>query len=247
MFAPMTNFSSSPFLRRLPMVALALATGAAIWAFGDKISFQTLVDYREDLIALRNAYPLLAPMVFVLAYALMVALSVPGATIATLLGGFLFGVFPGAIYNVLGATAGALVIFTAVGFGIGGDVARRVQSGGGSAARALQGLQENQWSALLTLRLVPVVPFFLANLLPAFAGVRTWAFAVTTFFGILPGGIVFTSIGAGLSDVIARGETPDPGVIFTAPVLLPLIGLAALSAMPMILKLFQKGRANVGK
>jgi uncharacterized membrane protein YdjX (TVP38/TMEM64 family) len=243
----MTHSSPNTALRRLPLILLGLATLAALLVFGDKISFQTLVDYRGELIALRDAYPLLAPVVFVLAYALMVSLSVPGATIATLLGGFLFGVFPGAIYNVLGATIGAVVIFTAVGLGIGGDVARRVQSAGGGAARVLQGLQENQWSALLTLRLVPVVPFFLANLLPAFAGVRPLAFAVTTFFGILPGGIVYTSIGAGLSDVIARGETPDLGVIFTAPVLLPLIGLAALSALPMILKFFQKGSANAGK
>lgn len=246
MFTAMTQQSPSTVWRRLPLILLALATTVAIYAFGDKISFQALVIYREELIALREAHPFLAPLVFMLAYALMVALSVPGATIATLLGGFLFGVFPGAIFNVLGATTGAVVIFAAVGMGLGGDIARRIEAAGGKAARALQGLQENQWSALLTLRLVPVVPFFLANLLPAFAGVRPWVFAITTFLGILPGAIVYTSVGAGLSDVIARGQTPDLGVIFTLPVLLPLIGLATLSAMPMILRSFQKGQ-NHGK
>lgn len=244
MVAGMTKHSPPSLLRRLPLVVLALATLAAIYTFGDKISFQSVVEYRGEFIALRDGHPFLAPVVFMLIYAVMVALSVPGATFATLLGGFLFGVFPGALYNVFGATMGAVVIFSAVRMGLGGDVAKRIENAGGKAARALKGLQENQWSALLTLRLVPVVPFFLANLLPAFAGVRSWVFAVTTFLGILPGAIVYTSVGAGLSDIIARGETPDLGVIFTLPVLLPLIGLAALSALPTILRLFQKGQSH---
>jgi len=107
------------------------------------------------------------------------------------------------------------------------------------------GLRGNQWSVLLLMRLVPVVPFFLANLLPAFAGVRLWPFAATTMFGILPGALVFTAIGAGLGEVFARGETPDLGVVFTAPVLLPLLGLAALAALPLLVKVLRRkgGRA----
>ncbi|PIE07996.1 MAG: hypothetical protein CSA73_01690, partial [Rhodobacterales bacterium] len=66
-------------------------------------------------------------------------------------------------------------------------------------------------------------------------------FAVSTFLGIMPGGLVYTSVGAGLGEVFAQGAAPDLGIIFTPPVLLPLLGLAALSALPILLKLFRKG------
>ena len=87
---------------------------------------------------------------------------------------------------------------------------------------------------------MPALPFFLANLIPAFIGIRLFPFALTTFLGIIPGTLVFTSIGAGLGEVFARGEKPDLSIIFTAPVLLPLLGLAALSALPIVLKSFRK-------
>ena len=85
------------------------------------------------------------------------------------------------------------------------------------------------------------MPFVLANLIPAMVGVRLLPFAVTTFIGIIPGTLVFTSVGVGLGQVFARGERPDLGVIFSAPVLLPLLGLAALSALPILLKKRKKG------
>jgi uncharacterized membrane protein YdjX (TVP38/TMEM64 family) len=86
------------------------------------------------------------------------------------------------------------------------------------------------------MRLVPLVPFFVANLIPAFVGTSLFRFAVSTFLGIIPGALVFTSVGAGLGEVFARGEAPDLGIIFTPPVLLPLLGLAALAALPMLLR-----------
>ena len=120
-----------------------------------------------------------------------------------------------------------------------GGKAERLQGGG--ASRLQTALRENQWSALFIMRLVPALPFVLANLLPAMVGVRLLPFAVTTFIGIIPGTLVFTSVGAGLGKVFAEGERPDLGVIFSRPVLLPLLGLAALSALPFLLKMRKKG------
>ena len=93
------------------------------------------------------------------------------------------------------------------------------------------------------MRLVPAVPFFLANLIPAFVGTRLSRFAISTFLGIMPGGLVYTSVGAGLGDVFTRGETPDLGIIFAPYVLGPILGLAALSALPIALKYFRKKEA----
>lgn len=223
-------------LRHLPLVVILGAAAFGAFAFRDVLSFETLAAHRDTLIGWRDAHYLWASLGFIAAYAVIVALSVPGATIATLAGGFLFGLFPGALYNVAAATLGAMAVFLAARAGLGADVSARIAAGEGAAARLQAGLRDNQWSVLLMMRLVPAVPFFLANLIPAFAGIRLWPFALTTFLGIIPGGLVFTSVGAGLGDVFARGETPDLGVIFTAPVLVPLLGLAALSALPMVLK-----------
>ena len=142
----------------------------------------------------------------------------------------------GTAYSVIGASIGAIAVFLAARAGFGAAVAAKVQSGNGAVAKLQSSLQKNEWSALLILRLVPAVPFFLANLIPAFIGARLDRYAVTTVVGILPATLVFTSIGAGLGDVFARGQTPDLGVIFTPPVLLPLLGLAALAMLPVVIR-----------
>ena len=181
------------------------------------------------------------PLLFTGAYALIVAFSVPGAIWVTLTGGFLFGLFPGVLYNVTGATLGAVALFLAVRAGLGEGMRRRIEASDGAVRRLSDGIRANEVPVLLTMRLVPVVPFFIANLITAFLGVATWRFAWTTALGILPGGLVFTSVGAGLGEVLARGEAPDLGVIFQPHVLGPLLGLAALSALPTVLKRLRRG------
>ena len=237
---PMTK-PMPTLVRRLPILAILL--GAALGAFllRDHLSFDALAKHRETLLAFRDGNFLLAGLTFAVAYIVIVAFSLPGATIATLTGGFLFGLFPGVLFNVGAATIGAIAVFLAARAGFGADVAARIEKSGGAAARLQQALRENEWSALLIMRLVPAVPFFIANLLPAFVGTSLVRFALTTFVGIIPGGLVFTSVGAGLGEVFARGETPDLSIIFAPHILGPILGLAALSAMPMVLKRLRKG------
>ena len=230
------------FWKRLPIfVILAVALLGAV-LLRDRLSFAALAENRAALVAFRDAHYAQAVLVFIAAYVAIVAFSLPGATVATLAGGFLFGVFPGVAFNVIAATLGAMAIFLAARAGFGEAVAQRVQTQGGAGARLMAGLRQNEWSVLFLMRLVPAVPFFLANLIPAFTGTRLLPFAVTTFLGIMPGSLVFTSVGAGLSDVFARGATPDLGVIFQPQVLLPLLGLAALAALPMLVRALRKGR-----
>lgn len=229
-------------LRRwLPLIAIGLGAGLALVWLGDRLSFDALRDNRNALLAWRDAHPLLAPALFVAAYVAVVALSVPGAVWVTLTGGFLFGVFPGVFLNVGGATLGALLLFLAVRAGLGEALRARIDASDGRVRRLSDALRENEVSVLLSMRLVPVVPFFVANLIPAFLGVTAWRFVWTTFLGILPGGLVFTWVGSGLGDVFARGGTPDLGVVFEPFVLGPLLGLAALSLLPVVLKRFRRG------
>lgn len=225
-------------LRRLPILVMLLAALLGLVWLRDDLSFAALARHRDALLAFRQGHALWASLGFVLAYVVIVALSLPGATLATLTGGFLFGLFPGVLYNMAGASLGAVLVFLAARAGFGAEIAAKVATRGGAGARLLAGLQANVWSALLTMRLVPVVPFFLANLLPAFAGVRLLPFAVTTVLGIIPGALVFTSVGAGLDAVFAAGGVPDLSVVMKPQVLGPVLGLAALSALPMVLRAF---------
>jgi uncharacterized membrane protein YdjX (TVP38/TMEM64 family) len=231
----------NPWLRRLPILAILAAALIGAFTLREYLSFEALAQNREALIAFRDGNYVFASLVFIAAYVAIVAFSLPGATIATLTGGFLFGLFPGVFYNVVGATLGAIGVFLAARAGFGADIAARIEEKGGAAARLQQGLRENEWSVLLMMRLVPAVPFFLANLIPAFVGTSLFRFALTTFFGIMPGAFVYTSVGAGLGAVFARGETPDLSIIFAPHVLGPILGLAALSAVPIIVKQFRKG------
>jgi uncharacterized membrane protein YdjX (TVP38/TMEM64 family) len=240
--APNGDGPGTGWLRRLPFLVILAAglTGAVL--LHDELSFSALAHHREALLAFRDTHYLLTVLGFLAGYVLIVTLSLPGGTVASLTGGFLFGLFPGVIYNILSAGTGAVAVFLAARAGFGDGVSRRIEAAGGAAARLQAGLRENEWSVLFLMRLVPAVPFFLANLIPAFVGTRLSRFAITTFVGIIPGALVFTSIGSGLGEVFARGEAPDLGIIFTPPVLLPMLGLAALAALPMLLKLVRRMR-----
>ena len=229
--------NSNSFLRHAPLALIATAAVLGAVFLRDHLNFQVLNENRDRLLALRDAHYLLTSLGFMLVYVVIVALSLPGATVATLTGGFLFGLFPGTLFNAAAAGTGAIVVFLAARTGLGNAASRRIAAGGGRAARMQRALQANPWSALFAVRLLPLVPFFLANLLPAFAGIRLWPFAVTTYLGILPATLVFTSVGAGLGEVFARGSSPDLGIIFAPHIFLPLLGLAALSALPLIVKL----------
>ena len=236
-----TTNSSGFSLRRLaPLLVIAVVAIGGAYFLRDLLSFETLRDNREMLIGWRDSnYPLVV-LAFIGIYIVVVAFSLPGAAIMTLSGGFLFGIFPGALFCVLGASIGAVLIFTAAKTGLGDMLHAKMhaQGGGGIMARMEKGLHENEVSYLLLMRLVPAIPFFIANLAPAFLGVKARNFALTTFFGIMPGSIVYTSVGAGLGDVFAAGETPDFGIIFQPSILGPILGLCILATLPIIIKSF---------
>jgi len=199
-----------------------------------------LRENREMLIAFKDNNYLLTVLIFMACYIAIVAFSLPGATIATLTGGFLFSTFPGVLFNVLAATIGAALIFLAAKWGLGERLAAKMEASDGAVKKIKDGIDENQWSVLFLMRLVPAVPFFVANIIPALVGVSLWRFVVTTFLGIIPGALVYTSVGAGLGEVFERGESPNLGIIFEPQILLPILGISALAALPIILKLFRK-------
>ena len=231
--------AKSKLARMLPLAERVAGAVLAAYVLGDYLSFEALRDNREMLIGYRDAHYALAVVVFMAIYVVIAGFSLPGATIATLTGGFLFGTFPGVLFNVGAATIGATVVFLSARWGLGDRLAAKMDASEGKVKGIKDGIDENQWSMLFIIRLVPLVPFFVANLIPALVGVPLWRYVVSTFIGIIPGGLVYTSVGAGLGEVFARGETPDLGIIFEPHVLLPILGLAALAFLPVVLKLIR--------
>lgn len=230
--------------RHLPWITIAAVAILGFVFLRDHLTFAALAENRDWLNSLRDENYATFAIGFAVFYALAVAFSLPGGLMITLAGGYLFGLFPGVLFNVTGATLGATALFLAVRAGLGDGLNRRLEGYGGRVARIKAGLDENQWSMLFLIRLVPAVPFFVANLIPAFLNVPLRRFAISTFFGILPGAFVFTSLGSGLGDVFASGEEPDLGVIFSAPVLVPLIGLCILALIPVIVRA-KRGGARI--
>jgi len=199
----------------------------------EHLSLATLAAHREALGGFVAANLVLAALAYVALYAAAVALSFPGALFLTLAGGFLFGAAGGTALTVAGATLGATLVFLLAQRLFGADALDRM----GPKARALgEGIRRNAASYLLVLRLVPLFPFFLVNLVPAFVGVRLPTYLLTTMLGILPGTAVFSLAGAGLGDVLAMGGAFDARAVLTPEILGALLGLAALSLAAIPLK-----------
>lgn len=231
----MTHTPKATWTRRLPFFIIIAVAVLGAFTLKDYFSFEALRDNREALIAFRDSNMSLTAVTFVLAYVTLVAFSLPGALIATLAGGFMFGTLGGSFLSVTGATLGATVIFLAARHGFGEALKERMDASPGTVGKISKGIDENQWSMLFLIRLVPAVPFFLANLIPSFLDVPLHRFVISTFLGIIPGSVVYTSVGAGLGEVFARGETPNLGIIFEPQIFFPIIGLCVLAALPILI------------
>ena len=232
------------WMRHVPLAVILLVALVGFVTLREFISFETLRENREELLAFRESHLAGMALAFVAAYVAIVAFSLPGAAVASVTGGFLFGLALGAALNILAATIGAAAIFLAARLGLGAALSARLDATEGRIGRIRDGLRESQVSVLLLLRLVPAVPFFVANLLPALVGVRFGTFLWTTAVGIVPGAIVFTSIGVGLGEVFDRGETPDLSLLWTPQVIAPILGLCALAALPLVLRAFRAGKED---
>jgi uncharacterized membrane protein YdjX (TVP38/TMEM64 family) len=230
-------------LKRLVPLAVLAAGIAAFFVFGlDKyLTFEQLRQNREVLTSFVSANPLTSIVIFVLIYTAAVALSVPGAAILTLTGGFLFGIWEGTAAVVIGATAGATALFLAARFVLGDTLRAKA---GPWLAKMEAGFNEDALSYLLVLRLIPAFPFFMVNLVPAFLGVSVRTFVIATLLGIIPGTFVFASIGAGLGSIFDSMQDFSLKGALTPQVITALIGLALLSLLPVAYKKIKARRAT---
>jgi len=221
----------------LAVVAIALFASGA-WRL---LSLDTLKTHEEALRAFVFAHLILSLLAFIAVYALVAAASLPGALMLTLTGGFLFGTWLGGAATVIGATAGAVLLYGVVHTSLGAIMREKAEASGGRLKAVMDGIKAGAFGYVLTLRLAPIAPFWLVNVAAALAGAPLKAYTLATLLGIIPATLIYSSVGAGIGKVIARGETPKLDLIFEPFVFGPLVGLALLS---LGTTLYQQRRAK---
>jgi uncharacterized membrane protein YdjX (TVP38/TMEM64 family) len=199
---PSSSIKSRGFSRRLVAFAAVVVVGViTYWLLRHQgLSLESLVRHRAMIDGFIAEHRAAAIVTYVCIYIVTVAVSVPGATILTVIGGLLFGVLAGGSAAVVGATAGASLIFLFARTALGEPLLRRA---GPRALQLAQGFRDDAFSYLLFLRLVPAFPFFLVNLVPALAGVRLGPFVAATALGVIPASFVYALAGTGLDSVMA--------------------------------------------
>ncbi|ODA65977.1 TVP38/TMEM64 family inner membrane protein YdjZ [Methyloligella halotolerans] len=189
---------------------------------------------------------------YIVLYAASVALSVPGGAVLTLAGGFLFGWLWGGVAAVVGATLGAVIVYVATRSALRNLLLDRLEDT--RLDRFRKGFGENAFSYLLFLRVVPVFPFWLVNLVPGPLGVSFRTYTLATLIGIIPGTFAFSIAGAGLDSVIAAQGARcaaegmprenclhfDATSIFTPELIVGFIALGVLALVPVLVKRYRR-------
>ena len=213
--------------------AVILIVAATYFASGldQYLTFDHLRANYEYILHWSSENQIRAIVFFIIGYTVVVAFSIPGATLMTLLGGFLFGTVTGTIAVVIGGTLGAIVIFLIARYMFTDFFRSKVGTLGKRIETRFRG---HSLSFLLFLRLIPVFPFWLVNIVPAFLGISLRVYVFGTALGIIPGSVVYCSVGNGLGIVFESGGEPDFNLIFRPDILASLIGLAILTLVPVV-------------
>jgi uncharacterized membrane protein YdjX (TVP38/TMEM64 family) len=243
------------WLRRFWPLLLLIGACAFVFAMGWQrhLTLEELANRRAELSALIAAHPMLSLLAFIALYTVIVALSLPGAAVMTVAGGFLFGWLWGGIAAIIAATLGSIVVFLVARSTLGEALA-------GKAApwleRLRKGFQEDAFSYLLFLMLVTVFPFWLVNLAPALLGVSLSTYALATLIGIIPGTFAYSIAGRGLDSLVDAQEAAhqsclakmgpngqescpfvlDPKALLTPELIAGLVALGLVALVPLLIK-----------
>jgi uncharacterized membrane protein YdjX (TVP38/TMEM64 family) len=188
---------------------------------GNVLTFENLKRNRQHLLALVQNHYLPSLLVFIAGYVMVTALSIPGAVILTLAAGFLFGTLFATLYVNIGATTGAVLAFLVARYLLGTRMQEKYQK---QLSTFNEEMEKNGSRYLLTLRLIPVFPFFLINFLSGLTKVPLKTFAWTTALGIIPGTVVYAYAGQQIGSINALSEILSARVI-TAFAILALFAL----------------------
>ena len=209
--------------RALILVIVALLIGSYFWLdLGQYVSLDELRQRRDQLLTFTEQHFWGMLAAYMAVYILMAALSLPGAAILTLAGGALFGLVAGSIAVSFASSIGATLVFLAARFLFRDSIQKKFKK----RLRAINaGVEKDGAFYLLALRLVPVFPFWVINLVMALTPIRTWTYYWVSQVGMLPATIVYVNAGTQLGQIESTGDILSPGLIgaFALLGLLPLI------------------------
>lgn len=222
------------WLKLLPILVV-IALMVVAWNLGvtDYLDYELLKQHRELLLSFVERHYVWAVLIYIATYIVTIALSIPGAAILSILGGFLFAQPWGTVFVLIGATTGATCIFLAAKTALGASLREKAAP---FLKKLEKGFNENAASYLLFLRFIPIFPFWLINIAPAFFNVQRTTFIWTTFVGIIPGTFVFVQAGTGLGAIFDTGAEFSIETIFNVQVQIALIALAIFSLVPIVVK-----------
>jgi uncharacterized membrane protein YdjX (TVP38/TMEM64 family) len=246
-------------LRRRELVPLAIVAVLAITAVAmgwhRQLSLETLIRHRAAIEGFIAAHQITALVTYFLLYVVVAAISIPGGAILTISSGILFGTLVGGVLAVISATVGATIAFLVAKSAIGEFLTRRV---GGLTRKLTEGFRQDAFTYLLFLRLVPIFPFWLVNIVPALCGVRLTTYVSATAIGIVPGTFAFAFFGAGLDGAMAAEETAfracvaagtagcslhfDLRAAATPQLVIGLVALGIIALAPVAVKRFKATR-----
>ncbi len=248
----MTDTHTKPLWRRLagPLGLLVLLGLGYAMGLHQYLTLSAIAENRAALAAYTSEHLLLSLLAFVAVYIVAVAVSIPGASVLTILAGLLFGWLLGGMAAIVAATIGATILFQIAKSSFGDVLAKKA---GPFLARISAGFADDAFNYLLFLRLVPAFPFWLVNIAPALANVKLRTFIITTFVGIIPGSFAFAFVGAGLDSIITAqqaahqqclaqkslAECPyelSVSSLITPQLLLAFAALGLVALIPVVLK-----------
>ena len=215
------------YLSKVVLLLVLVGLVAAFFAF-DLQQYVTLEALKQHRQALEDTYARhtgVTILIYFLAYVATTALSLPGATVLTLAGGMLFGLGTGLVIVSFASTIGATLAFLASRFLIGNSVQRKF---GDKLSAINEGIRKDGAFYLVTLRLLPIFPFFLINLLMGLTAMRTAVFYLVSQIGMLPGTLVYINAGTELAKIEALKDILSPTLLFSFLLLgiFPLIAKA---------------------
>jgi len=233
------------YLRFLPLLIIAFIFALMYhYHIINYITFSSLQAHQQELLKYVHGHYFYAILLFSAVYVFAVAISLPWATILTLIGGFLFGNIVGTIVVVIAATLGATIIYLAVKLAFGVMVREKIAS---KAKFMEKKLAQNAFFYLLSLRFLPTVPFFLINLAAGVFNVKLNTFFFSTLFGIIPGTFVYVNIGASIGSTVGFSQSFNAASLVNPRLILAFTLLAIISLLPTFIKQYTKTKIGKGE
>jgi len=223
--------------RMIVIAALLTALATAIWfGLADKLSLDELRLQRGGLLAFVHAHPAESLALYILLYTGIVTVSVPGALVMTLSGGFLFGAVEGGAAAVSAVTIGSVLMYLAAHTALGDSLRAWIMGRSALLMRLEAEVKRHPFTNTLTLRLIPAAPIVLVNLAAGFVRIPLLPYALATVIGVIPSTFLYASVGAGLDHLFCTIQPDALMSVIRTELVGPVAGLFGLAAVPLAVR-----------